>query len=192
MNCIKQRPYEPTNTNIIAPDYAYLLKTTHFHKYELEELLKKYEVICDDANGTLSKEVFLDLTSATFCPLITFCFDKELDSIATVAESLIDFTSFVETLSVFSSRAGSSEKKLYLFDLLKGSPQSTGITKEEFEKLFLCMVAGNVNALSAAHLFDQIWVNAVASEKGDRIAFQHFTRLISDYDLRSFMTFDLL
>ena len=192
MNCFKAKPYVPGNENIHTPDWEQLASTTHFTRPELNDLLKKYELICD-TNGTLSKEVYLELTQESYCPLIKFCVDQELDVIQTVSESLVDFTSFAETLSVFSSRAGSSEKKLYLFDLLKGSSQSSGITKAKFQRLFLCMVSGSVNAASAEQVFDKIWERAIIrGETSDRVDYQHFANLISDYDLRSFMTFDLL
>jgi hypothetical protein len=187
MNCFSHS-YKPQNPNITVPDLNSLARITHYSVSELEGILQKYEGICEE-NGSISKEVILDITSATYCPLINFILDKQLEEVTSVSESLIDLPTFIVTLNIFSSRASTSEKKVFLFDLLKGSSHSPGINQSECKKLFMFMLSLNISKYQADQTFQIIW-GRIADRDG-RVGLDSFSKLISDYDVTALMTFDL-
>lgn len=206
MNCFGG----PKRKNLVIPepDYKEIMKTTHFNRAELENLLSRYEDFADTSSGKIDKLTFLAIPEIRLCPLLSVIYDKEAGR---NGGDMMEFVEFVSTITILSKgapveakykcRIGFSNLKhdlvmilfmcclgdfLDLFDLFH-SPDHPYMTLQDYVGMLTEITsASRVAPVVIQNMANTLWPQI---SKDGKLFLKDFSTEISLLELHSFMTF---
>ena len=158
-----------------------------FSKDELEKLFKNFKKLDHDKDGFLSKDEFLQVEALQQNPLVA----RVLEIFDDDGNDKIDFTEFVDALSIFCATDDSSNKQKIDFAFKVYDVNNDGyISNGDLFRILKIMVGDNLNDTQLQQLVDRTILQA-DKDKDGKLSPTEFIEFIQGSEIEDKLVVDL-
>jgi len=164
------------STSILSSEELYdLAKQSNFSNSEIEVLFKRFTQLNRSKSGLLSSselQLIPELSMNPLCPRIIALFDPE-------GTDQINFHRFVQSLSLFSSKASQEQKLRVLFTIFDVDGDGL-ISENDLFHVLKLLVGSNLSDTELLALVRKTMVDAAGSKDAVGLKFESFSKVFGD------------
>jgi len=176
-----------TTVEITGKDIAKEKFETKFSTDELQRLFTNFKSLDANNDGYLSKEEFLQIEALQQNPLV----NRVLEIFDDDGNDKIDFSEFVEALSIFCSNDDAEKEAKVKFAFRIYDVNNDGfISNGDLFRILKIMVGDNLNDTQLQQLVDRTILQA-DKDKDGKLSLAEFQQFIAGSDIESKLVIDL-